>query len=167
MHISTFKDIPFYIFVVTICTQLIDAYLTIYDGGSDIDNQLNVFSGNLPPTSLCMIFTILCLCSKDNALSASKTLIYFFSSKGVALRCHQSIVCFFQNMNILVFEVIMQPSQTHFLTFLCEIKIMKITHQIIVTLSTGNQMFISYSSTGIGSGKGFSASYTFGKNGNF
>ena len=31
-----------------------------------------------------------------------------------------------------------------------------------MTLSTGNQMFISYTTTGIGSGKGFSASYRFG-----
>ena len=30
--------------------------------------------------------------------------------------------------------------------------------------STGNQMFISYTSNGNGLGKGFSASFTFGKN---
>ena len=34
----------------------------------------------------------------------------------------------FQRTFILVFEVIEQPAKTHFLTFSCETKIMKITH---------------------------------------
>ena len=34
----------------------------------------------------------------------------------------------FQETLILVFEVIVQPPKTHFLTFSCETKIMKITH---------------------------------------
>ena len=37
----------------------------------------------------------------------------------------------FQTTLILVFEVIVQPHKTHFLTFLCETKIMKITHSAI------------------------------------
>ena len=39
----------------------------------------------------------------------------------------------FQTMLILVFDVILQPPKTHFLTFSSETKIMKITHSDILT----------------------------------
>ena len=38
-----------------------------------------------------------------------------------------------------------------------------ITGNTTLPPSTGNQLFISYTSNSIGAGKGFSASFTFGK----
>ena len=43
----------------------------------------------------------------------------------------------FQKTLILVFEVIVQPPKTHFLTFSNETKIMKITHSAVYVFKIG------------------------------
>ena len=69
-----------------------------------------------------MIFTILVSFSWDNALFASKAKINFFEKNFE--RSEKNI----QKTLILAYEVIVQPPKTYFLTFLCETKIVKITH---------------------------------------
>ena len=68
--------------------------------------------------------------SQDNALFASKDKINvvwnFFERSGPSGPSLHSKK--FQTTLILVFEVIVQPPKTHFLTFSSETKIMKITH---------------------------------------
>ena len=77
-----------------------------------------------------MISTILVSFSRDNALFASKAkinVVWIFFRTERSQRGRQSEKKF-QTMLILVFEVIVQPPKTHFLTFSCETKIMEITH---------------------------------------
>ena len=69
-----------------------------------------------------MIFTILVSFLRDNALFAS-------NAKNL------------QTTLILVFEVIVQPPKTHFLTFSSETKIMKITYSV---LSQSREIIIYY-----------------------
>ena len=77
--------------------------------------------------ALCVIFTILVSFLRDNALFASKAKINSFTlHSGYPLGALRSKIC--QKTLILVFEVIMQPPKTHFLTFTRETKIMKITY---------------------------------------
>ena len=80
--------------------------------------------------ALCVIFTILVSFSWDNELFASKAKINVvwnfleWSGPEVARGVRKK----FQTTLILVFEVIMQPPKTHYLTFSSETKIIKITH---------------------------------------
>ena len=77
--------------------------------------------------ALCVIFTILVSFSRDNALFASNAKINLTPLAPSGLLRSK----FFQKMLILVFEVIVQPSKTHFLTFSSETQIMKITHSAV------------------------------------
>ena len=81
------------------------------------------------PNALCVIFTIFVSFLQDNALFASKAKINFFeilSSRGCPKGTRSEVKI--SKTLILVFEVIVQPPKTHFLTFSSETKIMKITH---------------------------------------
>ena len=98
--------------------------------------------------ALCVIFTILVSFSRDNALFASKAKINvfwnFFEQSGP--EGASGVKKKFQKTFILVFEVIVQPPKTHFLTFSkvqkhimenkSETKIMKITHSVLPVYSS-------------------------------
>ena len=91
-----------------------------------------------------MIFTILVSFSRDNALFASKAKFNIFWNffEWSGLEGASGVKKNFQKLLILVFEVIVQPSKTHLLTFSkvqknimgkkSETKIMKITDSVQV-----------------------------------
>ena len=109
--------------------------------------HIRLKSGVVFTYSLCVIFKILVSFSRDNALFASKAKINIFWKAKINVFWNffersgpegaSGVKKKFQKMLILVFEVIVQPPKTHFLTFSkvqkqkkSETKIMKITHSV-------------------------------------